>query len=223
MNDDFLLDQRRGFLGSMAAATAAAMGGLAIPAAQAHEPATGDTDFTRWLDSIPGKYRQLYDAPEVNGGLALMWSHVFKMTAAQAYGLPESDIGVVVALRHATLPLAMGDATWEKYKFGEFFGITDPQTKTPALRNPFANLKPGDLPLPEAAIEKLVARGVKFVTCAMAIHHYSMRYAAQHGGDAAAIEKDWHAGVMPGVYVAPSGVVAVHGAQTRGCTYVFAG
>ena len=128
-----------------------------------------------------------------------------------------------VALRHAAMPLALGDAVWAKYKLGEFFKIDDPQTKTPALRNPFANLKPGDLPLPEAAIEKLVARNVKFATCAMAIHHYSMRYAKEHGGEHEAIKKEWMAAVMPGIFVALSGVLAVHGAQSKGCTYCFAG
>lgn len=223
MNDDPQFEQRRGFLGSVAAATAAALGSLALPAAQAHEAAAGSSEFVQWLDSIPGKYRQLYDMPEPHGGMALMWSHVFKLTGAQAYGVPESDIGVVVALRHASMPLALGDAVWEKYKFGEFFKIDDPQTKKPALRNPFAHLKPGDLPLQEAAMEKLIARGVKFVTCGMAIHHYSMAYAKQFGGEAEVVKKDWLASVMPGVYVAPSGVLAVHGAQSRGCTYCFAG
>ena len=226
MNDDTNMEQRRGFLGSVAAATAAALGSLALPAAQAQaaDAAAGaGTDFTRWLDSIPGKHRQLYDMPEPHGGMGLMWSHVFLMTGAQGFGVPESDIGVVVALRHSAMPLALGDAVWAKYKFGEFFKIDDPQTKTPALRNPFANLKPGDLPLAEAAIEKLIARGVKFATCGMAIHHYSMMYAKQHGGDAETIKKDWLAAVMPGVFVSPSGVLAVHGAQSRGCTYCFAG
>ena len=218
-------EQRREFLGSVAAATAAVFGAAAAaPAALAADPAvSAGNEFQRWLDAIPGKHRQLYDAPEPNGGMALMWSHVFMLTAAQSFGVPESEVGVVVALRHAAMPLALGDAVWAKYKLGEFFKIDDPQTKTPALRNPFANLKPGDLPLPEAAIEKLMARNVKFVTCGMAIHHYSMRYTKAQGGDHEEIKKEWMAAVMPGIFVAPSGVLAVHGAQSRGCTYCFAG
>ena len=218
--------QRRGFLGSVAAATAAALSTAAVvPNARAADAAASasTTDFERWLDTIPGKHRQLYDLPAPNGGMGLMWSHVFLLTGAQAYGLPESDFGVVVALRHAAMPLALGDAVWAKYKFGEFFKIDDPQTKVAATRNPFAHLKPGDLPLPEAALEKLIARGVKVATCGMAIHHYSMAFAKRSGGDAEAIKKEWLAALIPGVFVAPSGVLAVHGAQSRGCTYTFAG
>lgn len=217
---------RRGFLGSVAAATAAALSTAAVvPTTQAAGAtvAASTTDFERWLDTIAGKHRQVYDLPAPNGGMGLMWSHVFLMTGAQAYGLPESDFAVVLVLRHAAMPLALGDAVWAKYKFGEFYKIDDPQTKAPATRNPFANLKPGDLPLPEAALEKLLARGVKVAACGMAIHHYSMAFAKQSGGDAEAIKKDWLAALLPGVFVAQSGVLAVHGAQSRGCTYCFAG
>lgn len=220
-------ERRRGFLGTVAAATAVALGSAAAaPASQAAETtgaAAGATDFERWLDTIPGKHRQLYDVPEPHNGMALMWSHVFLMTAAQAYKVTEAELGVVVVLRHAAMPLALNDSAWAKYKFGEYFKIDDPQSKTPATRNPFANLKPGDLPLPEAALEKLMARGVKVATCGMAIHHYSMMFAERLKGDAETIKKDWLASLLPGVYVAPSGVVAVHGAQSRGCTYCFAG
>ena len=145
------------------------------------------------------------------------------MTGAQAYAIPESELGVVLVLRHAAMPVARNDSMWAKYKFGEFYKIEDPQSKAPATRNPYTNLKPGDLPLMEAALEKLIARGVKVVTCGMAIHHYSIAFAKQTNGDAEAIKKEWLAAVLPGIYVAPSGVIAVHGAQSRGCTYCFAG
>lgn len=219
MTSKLASEQRRGFLGSVAAATAAALGsGAVLPAAEAAEAAAGATEFERWLDTIPGKHRQVYDAPQPHNGIPLMWSHVFLMTGAQAYAIPESELGVVLVLRHAAMPLALNDSVWAEYKFGEFYKIEDPQTKSLATRNPYTNLKPGDLPLMEAALEKLIARGVKVVTCGMAIHHYSIAFAKQTKGDADAIKKEWLAAVLPGIYVAPSGVIAVHGAQSRGCT-----
>ena len=225
MTTDKPSDQRRGFLGSMAAVTAAALSASAvIPSAQAADTKPGGgTEFERWLDTIPGKHRQVYDLPAPHGGMGLMWSHVFLMTGAQGYALPESEFGVVLVLRHSAIPLAMADGVWAKYKFGELFKVDDPHTKAAALRNPFANLKAGDLPLPEAALEKLIARGVKVALCGMAVHHYSLMVAARDKGDAEAIKKEWLAAVMPGVHLAPSGVLAVHGAQSRGCTYCFAG
>ena len=37
------------------------------------------------------------------------------------------------------------------------------------------------------------------------------------------VKQDWLAAVLPGVQVVPSGVLAVNGAQSKGCTYCFAG
>ena len=213
---------RRDFLGGVAA-TAAAIGlGDLIASAQAADSGAS-TEFQSWLESIPGKYRQVYDAPSPNNGFALIWSHVFLMTGAQGYNVPESELGVVVVLRHSAIPIAFRDEAWEKYKLGEFFKVNDPATKSPALRNPFAYIRPGDMPLPEAALEKLVARGVKIAVCNTAIHHQSARLAQQLGIPHETVKRDWLAAVLPGVQVVPSGVLAVNGAQSKGCSYCFAG
>ena len=213
---------RREFLGSLAA-TAAAIGlGELIGEAHAAEPAAV-TQFQSWLEGIHGKYRQLYDAPAPNNGFALIWSHVFLLTAAQGYGVAESELGVVVVLRHSAIPIAFRDDAWDKYKLGEYFKINDPATKVAALRNPFANIRPGDMPLAEAALEKLVARGVKIAVCNTAIHHQSARMAQQLGVPHETVKQEWLAAVLPGVQVVPSGVLAVNGAQSKGCTYCFAG
>ena len=37
------------------------------------------------------------------------------------------------------------------------------------------------------------------------------------------IKADWIANVLPGYTVVPSGVVAVNGAQSKGCSYCYAG
>jgi intracellular sulfur oxidation DsrE/DsrF family protein len=41
--------------------------------------------------------------------------------------------------------------------------------------------------------------------------------------DPAAVKADWVAGLIPGVQVVPSGVLAVARAQEKGCAYCFAG
>ena len=226
---DLKLAQRRHWLLTTAASAAAAVG-LAGGAAGAHaddQPkavaAGGATDFEKWLDSIGGKHRQLYDITEPKGGMGLAWSHVFLLTGAEGYGVPESDLSVVVVLRHTAAALALNDEVWSKYKLGELLKIDDQTAKSPAVRNPFANAKPGDLPLPEAAIDKLMVRGVKFAVCNMALTRRSEMVAKQRGLEPAAVRADWIAGIFPGIQLVPSGVLAVHGAQARGCTYCFAG
>ncbi|MEO8040029.1 MAG: hypothetical protein ABI794_14765 [Betaproteobacteria bacterium] len=213
---------RRGFMASVLTAAAAVGLGKGVTSAAAAE-ATGGTDFQAWLDGIPGKFRQVYDAPAPNHGFPLIWAHVFLMTGTEGYNVPESDLGVVVVLRHSAIAIAMADELWEKYKLGEIAKINDPATNAPATRNPFNNIKPGDMPLPEAALDKLVARGARIAVCNTAIHYQSMRIAKQAGLEHAAVKAEFLASVLPGVQVVPSGVLAVNGAQTRGCTYCFAG
>jgi hypothetical protein len=151
MSSDERSNERRGFL--QGAALAAASFGLTQLASAAHaaeqsSAGTGAvaTEFQRWLDSIPGKHRQVYDAAEPNGGFALITGYVFLLTGQQGYGVPESELGVVVVLRHNAIPIGFNDALWEKYRLGEVFKVNDPATKAPATRNPFANIKAGDLP-----------------------------------------------------------------------------
>jgi intracellular sulfur oxidation DsrE/DsrF family protein len=214
---------RRNFLGGVAATAAAGVGAVFMPVAGTAAGASMATDFTRWVDSIPGTHRQLYDMPELNDAFGLIWSYVFLLTGPQGYGVPESDLGVVVVLRHATIPLAFNDSAWAKYKLGEVFKIQDAATKSPALRNPYVNSRPGDLLIPDASVDKLVARGVKVCACNMAINFYSGVVAKATGASHDAVKKDWLDAVIPGVQVVPSGVLAINGAQTRGCSYVFAG
>jgi len=224
MHDLKISTNRREFLGGVAATAAVAGLGAALPMASTAAQAAGPgTDFTRWLDTITGQHMQVYDAPEPNNGMVLVYSLAYLLTAPQAYGVPESEVGVVVVLRHFAIPIAFNDETWAKYKLGEVFNVNDPATKAPATRNPFAYIKPGDLPFPDAALEKLVARNVKFGVCNLALTVFSGMVAQKTGMKPEDVKKDWIAGMFPGLQVVPSGVVAINGAQARGCSYCFAG
>jgi len=221
MDDAGFHASRRDFL-SLAASAAVGLSAGA-PVAR-HIPAAQDpsTEFTRWLDSIPGTHKQLYDMPEVNQGIGLVWSWAFLTTGVPAYGLPEKDLGVVIVLRHNAIPLALNDAAWAKYKLGEVFKIEDPDTRAPARRNPFY-LMPGAFAVPEAALEKLIARGVKVAVCNLAITISSGTVAQKRGLKHEDVNRDWIDAVFTGIQVVPSGVVACNGAASRGCAYVFAG
>lgn len=222
MSDSRVAPARRSFIATVAAAAAAV--GLSKPAtATAAAESGGGTSFQTWLESIHGKYRQVYDATAPNNGYALAWSHVYLTTGVEGYDVPESDLGVVVVLRLTAVPLALQSNVWEKYKLGEFYKINDPGTKAPALRNPYAFIKPGDLPFPEAALDQLIARGVRVAVCNTAIHFQSMRIAKEAGVAHEVVKGDFLAAVIPGVQVVPSGVLAINGAQRKGCTYCFAG
>ena len=217
---------RRGFLGRVAGGAAAlGISSLVRPLALAAESEGGRGEpeaLDLWLGKLKGKHRQVYDTPEVNNGFALAWSRIFFLTNNET-GVADSDMSVMVVLRHGAIPLTMVDAAWAKYKLGEFFKINDPKTNAPAVRNPFYKTQSGELPLPGMDIGDLLQSGVLFGACNMAIKFYSAALAKATGGNGDDIAKDWRASVIPGMQIVPSGVWAVNRGQEHGCTYCFAG
>ena len=216
---------RRSFLGTLAAgATALGLSGLALQS-EAHAttvapPAPSDASFDAWLKKIKGKHRQVFDAPEVHEGMALVWSRVFLMTNKQV-GVADNDVSAVIILRHSAIPIAMNDSLWTKYKFGEMFKVQDAATKAPSTRNFFRLWE--EFMLPECGVEAVQKSGVLLGVCDMALTVYSSMAAKEMNMDPTECKKDWVAGLLPGIQIVPSGVLAVNRAQERGCTYCFAG
>jgi hypothetical protein len=219
---------RRDFMG-MATAMAAIGVGAALPASIAAAADGPSTSFTRWLDSIPGKYRQVTDWPNLNHGMGPVYTLSFLNSAQVAYGVPESDLGAVLIIRHDTIPIALEDSVWAKYGLGELLGITDPDTNAPALRNPYY-LKPGGLPvepeyahfIADAALKKLIDRGVKVGACDIALSFWSGVVAEKMELKHNDVKKEWVEAVLPGIQIVPSGTVACNGAIAKGCSYMFA-
>lgn len=214
---------RRGFLGRIAAVTAAVgLGGLVprtLVAEAERRPAAADPAYEAWLNKITGRFKMLFDAPEPNGGMPVVWPRVWLDTTNAQYGTTDAQNTAVVILRHGAIGFALNDAMWAKYKLGEMFSITD--GAAPATRNTW--LKPLPLPLPGTGIEALMAKGVLFGACNVALMVYSGAAAQRLGLDPAAVRTDWMANLVPGVQVLPSGVLGVNGAQVKGCSFCFAG
>ncbi|HUI11493.1 MAG TPA: hypothetical protein VL221_14265 [Bacteroidota bacterium] len=219
--------QRRHFLGTLLATASVGAAGLALPvsravAAEAPSPDPGGSQFDQWLGKIKGKHRQVFDCPAPKMGLPFAWARVFLMTNA-AVGVPEKDVTAVMVLRHDGIPLGMESRLWEKYKFGEMFDVNDQETKKPLTMNPFWQAKEGSLPLPGMSIDELQKSGVLMGICDIALTVYSQMAGKKMSMDPADVKKDWVSGILPGILVVPSGVLAVNRAQEHGCTYCFAG
>jgi hypothetical protein len=101
--------------------------------------------------------------------------------------------------------------------------IIDPETKAPAVKNPFLHPKPGVLIVDDMAIDRLLEKGAMFGACHVALVFMSKRLASNAGlsGDEAA--KEWAANLVPGVSLIPSGTWGVNRAQEAGCTYCSGG
>ncbi len=218
---------RRGFLGRLAAGAAAlGFGGVVSPlrAAQPRsQEVSANPEFEAWLNKITGKHKMIFDVPEPNKGFAFAWARVFLNTTNEAYGTTDAENSVVVVLRHSGIPFAMKDSMWAKYPFGEVFKITDPKTQAPAVRNPVANMQPGDFPIGGVGIDELLAKGALVGVCSIALTLNAGMIAKKLGTDGAAVKQEWVASLFPGVQIVPSGVIAVNRAQEKGCAYCFAG
>ena len=219
---DHITTHRRGFLGTLAATVAAGFATLTPLRLEAQPRAVKagmDASFEAWLNRITGKHKMLFDAPEVNDGMPVIWPRVWLNGNNENYGTKDADNSAVIVLRHSAIPIAMKDDVWAKYKLGEAFHIKDGDA--PAVKNGFADVMP--LPLPGTGLKALLASGAQVGVCNVALTVYSGMVAQKMGADPAAVKADWVAALLPGCQVVPSGVLAVARAQEKGCGYCFAG
>jgi intracellular sulfur oxidation DsrE/DsrF family protein len=214
---------RRGFLshlGMLAAGvglTPLLPGRVGAATAAGFGSASADPALDRWFARIDGKHRQVFDAPEPNGGLPGIFPRVYAMTMGATY--PGETITAVLILRHGGVPLALQDSMWSKYKIGEMINVKDGDA--PATRNVFATIT--GLPLPGLGVAELLKSGMLVGACDVALTMNSAAAAKKMDLDPAEVKKDWVANLLPGVQVVPSGVMAVGRAQELGCAYCFAG
>jgi hypothetical protein len=205
---------RRGFLRRVGSAAALGLAGL-MPGALHAQPAPARSDGSDWPGTLKGRHRQVVDAYEVNSGFPLAFAYTFL--------LPNESATAIIVLRHGAFPLALGDAMWAKYKIGETLKIVDPETKAPAVKNPFFHPKPGVLLVDDMALDRLLARGVVVGACNVALQVQSKMLAGNAGVGAEEAAKEWTANVVPGVTIIPSGTWGVNRAQESGCTYCAGG
>lgn len=207
---------RRSLFGRLAGAAALGLAGL-LPAPSGAQAAAPGSDGPNWPGKLKGRHRQVVDAYEVNAGFPLGFAFTFLFPNA-----PGTATAVVV-LRHGAFPIALNSAMWEKYKIGESFKIIDPETKAPAVKNPFLHPKPGVLVADDIAVDRLLTKGAIFGACNVALIVQSKRLAGNAGVSADDAAKEWAANVVPGITIIPSGTWGVNRAQEAGCTYCAGG
>lgn len=218
---------RRGFLTRIAGLAAAATAGGAIHASPIEAQAG---PHERWLTALKGKHRCLFDFPAHGEGVPLIHMLNYISTYRTAYGEPAGTVNAVGTFYgapggSASIPLAWNDAMWEKYRIGELFKLTDPATRQPARRNMFYRPRAGDPVLFNGAvlpagIESLQRMGATFLMCNNAFQAW-MGFLSGSGstGNAAEIEREIRANLLPGVVTVPAMVIAIEKAQGAGVAY----
>jgi len=203
---------RRSFFSRIAAVSTLGLFGLAASTARAQ---SAETDGLDWPGALKGRHKQVFDVYDINRGSPLGFTNNFLT--------PNESATAVLVFRHSGTPFALRSAIWEKYKVGETFQIIDPETKAPAVKNPWYQPKPGVLGNSEAALDRLSARGTVMGVCSISLRGQARRLAANAGVSADEAIKEWTANLIPGVTVIPSGTWGVNRAQEAGCTYCAGG
>ena len=212
---------RRGFFGRVAGVLALGLAGAATTPLHA-QPAGGGSSGPDWPGTLKGRHRQVVDGYEANSGFPLAFAYTFLVTNDPPSANLVSATAVVI-LRHGAFPIALGNEMWRKYKIGESFKIVDPETKVPAVKNPFFHPKPGVLIADDMALDRLLANGAVIGACNVALQLQSKMLAGNAGVSADEAAKEWAANVIPGITILPSGTWGVNRAQEAGCTYCAGG
>src|SRR6267378_5730206 len=139
---------RRRFFGRIAAMSALGLFGYATTTGRAQ---SAESDGPDWPGALKGRHRQVFDIYDINDGFPLGFTNNFLT--------PNESATAVLIFRHKGLPYAVGSAMWEKYKIGESFKISDPETKAPAVKNPYFQPKAGVLNNNDMALDRLLAKG----------------------------------------------------------------
>lgn len=231
MNQNF--SARRSFISRFGAAFAAVgLGSGRVqaqparpPSAAAFKPARHAQD--EWLAQVPGKHRIVIDAvtPAAAGAAVLYASNLFS-TNKSAYSLADTDLGIVIVMRHFATPFAFNDAAWAKYgkPMGAMLDFKDPKTKETPSTNLYNSPAYG-LALPNlgSTIESVTSKGAVIAICDLATHFAASQLAQATNGSAEAIYSDFKANALPHSRFVSAGVVAVTRAQELGYSLIYAG
>jgi len=238
---------RRLFLRAGAATAAAtALGAVVRPGTDLGAlaaPTFGSPAYDAALKASGG-VKGLFQSPHVDASIAAgdavnhllllqlkNWLNAFQF----AYQMDPKDLHTLVATYASANVLNYDDTIWEKYKLGEKYGITDPTTGKPAVRNVFLPSRFGpDAPKDPAApnnhyqdtgIAVLQERGALFLSCNNSLNGHAAAAVADKrapaGMEAADVAADIQAHLIPGATLVPAVVGEVSRAMATGYSLVF--
>jgi hypothetical protein len=181
----------------------------------ARAPSTTTWDL-RWLDELKGRHKQLYDLGSFDLGAdqaPLRYARNFLDTWRDAFSLEPPEINTLVGVSGPAFAINASDRLWEKYALGERSRIIDSATGKPAIRNVLLDGGP-------VSVKAMQARGTIFWQCNVALGVVARQLADARKLPADDVRADLVAGLVPGVRLVPSHVMALALAQERGFTYM---
>ncbi len=205
---------------SSAAAGASVLGSAADPIVTeqttAVEPLRVDDS---WLEGIAGRHAHIFEVGRHLDGGALLPVHNFIDAMVGPHGVPAHDVVALLGLRSTAISYALNDALWAKYKLGEWFEVTDPATRAPALRNLWFDEPDLAAPAARLRIAPLQRRGMVVLVCDNNLRGYASAMARDSGVPATTVRQELLEGLVPGAIAVPAMVAAVHRAQRAGASF----
>lgn len=176
-----------------------------------------------WTDRLKGKYKAIFDCPNVAEGAALFRACIWRDQHKEVYGTAQSDTSPVFVVRHEAMALIMDDEYWRRFGIGEEANMIDPGTDAPYAKNPIrvADSKASG-PRARYNLTDFMADGGIVLACNMAFRTPVSKYQRVDKLSAADARKAALEHVVPGVILQPSGIFAALRAQEVGCNYVLA-
>jgi len=225
--------ERRSFLARLsagAAAFAAAVAGGATTgygqsASGSHaQPQLHEKDD--WLDKLPAKHRMVFDTTTPDGlGNAIAFASNFLRVNRSDYGLQNTDVGVLVIVRHRSTAFGYNDAMWAKYgvQMAGRAEFVDPKTKQAPKSNLFNATDYGrELANRGTTLDSLLKQGAQLGVCSVATRGLAGVIAQANGGNTDDIFNELVSNLVGNARMVPAGIVAVNRAQERGYSFVSA-
>jgi intracellular sulfur oxidation DsrE/DsrF family protein len=215
--------QRRSFLSRFGAGAAAFTAAFGTQSVTAQPPARWEPirhPEDDWFEQIPGKHRFFYDSATPNGAAeAITFATNYYVASRSGYSLVDSDLAVVICLRHWSTPFAWNDAVWAKYgkPISDRIKFSDPKTQAAPTVNALQSTQYGmQLPNRGTTLDAMIKRGTHFAICDMATRAFAGVIATATSGKPDEIYQELKANSIGNAHYVSAGIVAVNRAQERG-------
>jgi hypothetical protein len=223
-----VIQARRSMLSGLGAAVAAVALGSKTAVAQTpaggFEPARHQQDD--WLNRLPGRHRTFIDCATVSGaGEGMLYANNLYVANRNGYQLNESDVAIVVCLRHFATVFAYNDAIWGKYgkAMSDLVHFIDPKTKQAPTTNLLNSADYGmSLSNFGNSIPSVVKRGTHFAVCDMATKFITGQVATAVKADPEMLYKEFASNLIANSHMVAAGVLATNRAQEYGYTLLTA-
>jgi hypothetical protein len=224
---------RRSFLSRLGAGATAFGAALTASAAHAQSATAGTAEHWQaarhaeddWFDQTAAKHRFFLDTTTADAlGEALVFANNYFAANNSGYGLGDSDLAVVICVRHHSTSFAFSDAMWAKYgaPLAQRIGFSDPKTHEPPTLNVYQ--APGygtTLHNRGVLLDALLKRGVRLAVCQLSTRANAAAIAQHTGGKVDDIFKELTEHLVPNAHLVPAGIVAVNRAQEHGYSFAY--